>query len=202
MDKHYLQKAAAKLRWIRPWHFLVLAIISGVVCIFALRANNQHMAVLRSEVYAADKKGAGVQQSLQALQAYVTSHMNTDLSSGSTSVYPPIQLKYTYARLVAAQNKKLEQSNAGLYSQAQAYCEAQNHVDFSGHNRVPCIEQYVQQHGNDGKPAPAIPEDLYKFSFASPMWSPDLAGWSMMVAALSGLLFVLTFAGRRLIRNR
>ncbi len=98
--------------------------------------------------------------------------------------------------------KKLLQANKGLYSQAQAHCEALNHTDFSGHNRVPCIEQYVLEHGNSGKKAPAIPDALYKFSFASPRWSPDLAGWSMALAALSGLLFVVTFAGRRLIRRQ
>lgn len=201
MDKRHLHHLWTKLRWIKPWYFLVLAVISGVICVFALRANNQHMIVSRDAVYKADKDGTGVQRPLQDLQAYVTSHMNTDLST-STSVYPPIQLKYTYERLVAAQSKQLEQANAGLYSQAQAHCEALNHVDFSGHNRVPCIEQYVQSHGDNGKPAPAIPEDLYKFSFTSPMWSPDLAGWSMAVAVLSGLLFVVTSAGRYWIRRQ
>lgn len=200
MDKRHLHHLWTKVRWIKPWYFLALAVLSGVVCVFALRANNEHMVVLRNDVYKADKANSGIQQSLQALQAYVTAHMNTDLTAGNTSIYPPIQLTDTYARLVAAQNQRLEDANKGLYTAAQKHCEALNHVDFSGHNRVPCIEQYVKQHGSDAKPAPAIPEDLYKFSFASPVWSPDLAGWSMVVTALSGLLFVVTLAGRRLIR--
>jgi hypothetical protein len=191
-----------KLRFVNPWYFLALALLSGVVCLFALRANNQHMVELRTAVYAADKNDTGVKKPLQDLQAYVTSHMNTDLSSGGTTVYPPIQLKYTYERLVEAQKKRLLQANKGLYSQAQAHCEALNRTDFSGHNRVPCIEQYVLEHGNNGRKAPAIPDALYKFSFASPRWSPDLAGWSMALAALSGLLFVITFAGRRWLRRR
>lgn len=202
MDKRYLHHLWTRVRWIKPWYFLILTLISGMICVFALRSNNQHMIRLRAAVYAADKNDTGVQKPLQALQAYVTTHMNTDLNAGNTSVYPPIQLKYTYDRLVKDQNRRLEQANAGLYSQAQAHCEALNSVDFSGHNRVPCIEQYVQQHGNDGRPAPAIPDALYKFSFMSPAWSPDSAGWSMALAVLSGLLFVLTFAGRRWIRRQ
>lgn len=184
----------------QPWYFLALAVVLGVVCVFALRANNQHMVKLRDDVYTADKQGADVQKPLKALQAYVTTHMNTDLSTGKSSVYPPIQLQYTYERLVQAQNQQLQQENSGLYSEAQAYCESLNHTDFSGHNRVPCIEQYVEQHG--GQPAAAIPTALYEFSFASPTWSPDLAGWTMVAAILSFLLFAVIFIAGRLQRRR
>ncbi len=200
MDKLYINHLWSKVRWIRPWHFLVLAVASGVVCAFALRANNQHMIRLRNDVYTADKRNTDVQEPLRALQAYVTTHMNTDLSAGNTSVYPPIQLEHTYARLVQAQKQRLQQQNASLYTQAQAYCEALNHTDFSGHTRVPCIEQYVQAHG--GKPAAAIPQALYEFAFANPVWSPDLAGWTMIIAGLGGLLFIVTFSVGRLTRHR
>lgn len=199
MNKRHLHHLWTKTRWIKPWYFLVLAIISGVICVFALRANNQHMIVLRNEVYVADKNNTDVQKSLKALQAYVTSHMNTDLNTGKSTVYPPIQLKYTYDRLVQAQTEQFTSANTDLYSQAQAHCESQNSSDFSGRNRVPCIEQYVQSHTT--KPLPTIPDALYKFSFVSPRWSPDLAGWSMAVAILCGLLFVTTFIISRLLRR-
>ena len=200
MDKPYINNLWSKVRWIRPWYFLVLAVVSGVVCAFALRANNQHMVRLRNDVYTADKQNTDIQEPLKALQAYVTTHMNTDLSAGNTSVYPPIQLEHTYARLVQSRKQQLQQQNASLYTQAQAYCEALNHTDFSGHNRVPCIEQYVESHG--GKPAAAIPQALYEFAFASPVWSPDPAGWTMIIAGLSGLLFIVTFLVGRLTRPR
>lgn len=198
--RHFGRKLRRKLRWIKPWYFLVLCAISTVICVFALRANNQHMIVLRDAVYKADKDNADIQKPLQALQAYVTRHMNTDLNTGKSTVYPPIQLKYTYDRLVQAQTDKLTQANAGLYSEAQAHCEAQNSSDFSGRNRVPCIEQYVQSHTTE--PLATIPDALYKFSFTTPRWSPDMAGWSMAAAILSGLLFVITFAAGRLSRHR
>jgi len=181
--------------WLKPWYFLVIAIVSGVICIFALRANNEHMAKLRAAVYAADKNNTDVQKPLQDLQAYVTTHMNTSLSAGS-SIYPPIQLKYTYERLTSAQREAFSQANSQLYSQAQAYCEQQNSVDFSGRNRVPCIEQYVQSHSS--QQFPNVPDSLYKFAFVSPTWSPDLAGWSLVVAVLSSLAFLILFTYRRL----
>jgi len=189
MDKRHLHHIWRKLRWIRPWYFLIIAIVSGVVCVYSLRANNEHMVKLRDAVYTADKNNTDILGSLKALQSYVTRHMNTSLSDGPNSVYPPIQLKYTYDRLVQAQSDATAAANSQIYTQAQAYCEALNHVDFSGHNRVPCIEQYVQTHTPS---AVAIPSSLYKFDFASPVWSPDKAGWSMVVTGLSAFLFVIT----------
>lgn len=192
MNKRRLHHAWTRLRLIKPWYFLIVAVISTVVCVFALRANNQHMVTLRNDVYKADQKNTDVEGALRQLQAYVTSHMNTNLNSGAGSVYPPIQLKYTYERLLQTQQSRLALTNTQLYTEAQHYCEQQNPVDFSGHNRVPCIEQYVSSRSPDNVQLPAIPPALYQFAFASPTWSPDLAGWSLAIAALSGLLFVVT----------
>lgn len=185
------------MKKLKPWHLLVLAIVSGVICIGALRANNQHMSELREAVYAADKNNADVQGALKELQAYVTSHMNTSLSTGKTGVYPPIQLKYTYDRLVSAQNAQSAQGSS-LYNEAQRYCEGQNSSDFSGRNRVPCIQQYVQSH-TSAKPA-AINDSLYKFSFSSPRWSPDLAGWTMLISLTSFVACIGLFAYRKITR--
>jgi hypothetical protein len=188
MDKRRLHHLWTKVRWIKPWYFLLLAGLSAFICVIALRANNQHMVQLRKAVYVTDERGGDVQGALRELQSYVTSHMNTDLTVAN-SVYPPIQLKYTYERLQAAQNDKFTKNN-DLYTEAQKACEAQNSRDVSGRNRVPCIEQYVLSH-TTAKP-PQIPDALYKFSFVSPTWSPDLAGWSMLAAILFLLLGVVS----------
>ena len=199
MDKRHLHHLWTRLRSIKPWYFLLLAVLSGLVCVLSLRANNQHMLKLKSEVFAADAKGSDVIRPLKTLQAYVTSHMNTDLSSGKTPVYPPIQLQHSYERLKTAQAEQFSKANSQLYNDAQHFCEQQNPTDFSGRNRVPCIEQYVKDHST--LIVPAVPEDLYKFSFASPRWSSDLAGWSLLATIASGVLFVATFAGNRLLKS-
>ena len=192
MNKRSIKPKQHKFSNIKPLYFLILTLISGVICVMALRANNQHMNQLREQVYSADKNNGDVKGSLQELQSFVTTHMNTNLSTG-TSVYPPIQLKYTYERLQQAQNAQLG-AGTDIYTQAQKYCEAQNSVDFSGRNRVPCIEQYVSAH--KGGKVQQIPEDLYKFSFATPVWSPDFAGFSLLATILFGILFVFSLVVR------
>lgn len=199
MNKHRFYHIWKHFRQIKPIFFLALAILSTFTALLALRANNEHMIKLRDAVYAADKNSGDVQGTLQQLQSYVTAHMNTDLSAGPTGVYPPIQLKYTYDRLVRAQGSAAADANTQLYSAAQAYCEQQNSADFSGRNRVPCIEQYVQQHNT--QQVKQISDALYKFSFTSPRWSPDLAGWSIFVAILSAALFVTSFVINRWFRK-
>ena len=199
MDKRHLHHLWTKVRRIKPVYFLAVAVLSVTVAVFALRANNQHMIELRSAVYAADKDNTDVNAPLKTLQSYVTSHMNTDLSAGQNAVYPPVQLKYTYERLVQANKDKFASANSQLYSDAQSICEAQNPTDFSGRNRIPCIEQYVTSH--TAVKQPVVPDALYKFSFVSPVWSPDLAGWSIVVSVLSGLLFVISFIAHRWFRH-
>lgn len=196
MPKRRAHQVRTSHRAIKPWYLLIIAVVSTLMCVFALRANNEHMITLRNDVYSADKNDGDVQTALRSLQAYVTAHMNTNLSAGPNAVYPPIQLKYTYERLIKAQT---DSTNANdVYTQAQQYCEGQNSRDFSGRNRVPCIEQYVNEHTATKA---NIPDALYKFSFVSPKWSPDLAGWSMLIAGAAWIGFIVFLIRNRVTRN-
>jgi hypothetical protein len=196
MEKKRLHHLWTKLRPIKIWYLLIPFLLMSAVAVFALRQNNLHMVELRQAVYTADAQNSDVEGALRKLRAYVYAHMNTDLSTGADSVYPPIQLKYTFQRLQEAQKAKAQQDNAAVYTQAQAYCEGQNSTDFSGRNRVPCIEQYVSSHGVKTK---TVPDAMYKFDFISPSWSPDLAGFSVALAVILLALLVLRVAAGRIL---
>jgi hypothetical protein len=167
-----------------------LVIIFGGVSLFALRQNNLKMATYREAVYAADKTGdtAEIETALHNLRAYVVNHMNTSLTSGNNSVYPPIQLKYTYERVQTEQQAKLGQINANLYHAAQQQCETANPGE-TGAETIACIEQYAAAQGIQ---LGEIPDALYKFDFMSAKWSPDLAGWSIVLAGISLIAFAVS----------
>jgi hypothetical protein len=190
MDKRQLHHLWTRVRPIRPWYFLALAGLFFGLAVIGLRSNSLTMAQLRNDVYVADKHDQGIERALQNLQIYVTTHMNTNLASGPNAAYPPIQLTYTYDRAVVTAGEKATAANTKIYTDAQHYCEKVDSTDFYGTNRVPCVQQYVRSHGVD---LPAIPDSLYKFDFVSPWWSPDFAGWSLVLGGLSFLAFV-TFA--------
>jgi len=174
-----------KILNIKPYYYFIALIILIVICVLSLRSNNQNMGILREKVFASDQNGANVPESLNNLRSYVNSHMNTSLSSGGTSVYPPIQLEYTYQRLVSAQANSGE-SEASIYNNAQVYCQSLNSTSFSGRTRVPCVQAYITSHGKE-----PIPTGLFQFNFQSPGLSPDLAGWSMVAAIFVACIFVI-----------
>lgn len=197
MDKKFFRHLSKRLRPINPWVFLVIAIVSGVVCIFALRNNNITALKLRDNVIAADKDNKDVEKALHELRSYIYSHMNTDLSAGPGAIKPPIQLKYRYERLVAAENEKAGKQNDKIYTDAQADCEKRFPKGLSGSGRIPCIKDYIASHGvTEG----TIPSSLYKFDFVSPRWSPDLAGWSLVVSSLAFALFAVRLGLERWVK--
>lgn len=198
MEKAYFNHLLSRLRRVKIWYLLVPLLLFSVICVLALRANNLHMITLRDAVYAADKNNTNTEAALQTLRSFVYGHMNTELATGD-NVYPPIQLKYTYERLQAAEKSRVKTANDQAYHEAQVYCEQQNPAGFSGRGRVPCIEAYVKSHG--GATENKIPDAMYKFNFASPTWSPDLAGWTLLIAITILLLLVLRLAADYTLRS-
>jgi hypothetical protein len=190
-----------KLRWVHlgatqlrrvPVVYVAVSLAGClVVSGLAARQNNLQMIELRNRVYQVDEAGGDVAGALRDLQLHVVNHMNTGLARGENSVYPPIQLKYTYQRLVAAEQQRVDAANTAIYTQAQIHCERQNSVDVSGRNRVPCIQQYVQ---DKGVKARTIPASLYQFDFVAAKWSPDLAGLSLAVAVCLTMLLLMRVA--------
>jgi hypothetical protein len=197
MSKKQLHIFWDKIRGIRPWYFLVIAVLSGLVAVSALRQNNLKMIELRAAVVQADKTNGDVETALRNLREFVYNHMNTNLASGNNAIKPPIQLKYRYDRLVAAEKKRVVTNNAQVYSTAQKVCEKKVPQGLSGRGRVPCIQQYVSTHGAKEQP---IPDGLYKFDFVSPGWSPDLAGFGLLIAGLSAILFVASYGLERWVK--
>ena len=134
-----------------------------------------------------DKKNGDIEAALRTLRTYVYAHMNTDLSSGANAVKPPIQLKYQYERLNATNLAVYQAASAKMLDDAQNICIVQNPGSVFSQARSSCAKAYAAAHP---VPQKSIPEDLYKFDFLSPSWSPDLAGWSLV---LSGLFLFLFF---------
>lgn len=166
---------------------LFIFVASSIMATYSLRSNNLTMIQLRERVYEADKQDGNTEFALRELRSYVHAHMNTNLSSGSNSIKPPIQLKHTYERLVTAEKQRVATVNAKVYTDGQNYCEQQNPGSLSGRPRVPCVEQYVSTNGVKENP---IPDSLYKFDFVSPRWSADIAGLSLVVSAISLIITI------------
>jgi hypothetical protein len=114
--------------------------------------------------------------------------MNASLDTGPGGIYPPIQLKYQYQRLVQAEKARVDAANSKLYTEAQNYCEQQV-TSRKTIDRVPCIQDYLASRPTVTEQT--VPDALYKFDFVSPIWSPDLAGWFLISTLLLALILAI-----------
>lgn len=190
MNKRHLHHLLVQLRKVSAWYFVIAIIIAGLVSVVALRQNNLEAIKLRDAVTQADEKNGDVETSLRNLRTFVYGHMNTQLASPG-GAYPPVQLKHRYERLVLAEKERASTQNAKLYTEAQNYCETTIPAGRSL-GRIDCIQNYVTTHG--GPTPQSIPDSLYKFDFTPPIWSPDLAGWSMVLTGVLTLALVVRTA--------
>jgi len=193
MDKKFFRHFSKLLKPISPWVFLSIAVVSGIVCVVAMRNNNLTALRLRDEVNKVDQANGDVETALRNLRTYVYRHMNTNLAVGPNAIKPPVQLKYTYERLLAAEQARVGTDSSSIYNQAQTECEKQFPKGLFGAGRIPCITNYVSTRTSKESVAQTIPDSLYKFDFVPPRWSPDLAGWSLIIASVSLALFVVRF---------
>jgi hypothetical protein len=189
MNKHKLSGIWHRYGKVTLLGLIAVFLISGAVSIYALRANNLKMIQLRQAVYTADEQGGDIATALNNLRQFVFDHMNTNLSAGSTSNEPPIQLVNTFNRDVAAARAKLsaQGSSDQVYTAAQGQCE-QSSVPLA--SKAQCIEDYITAHGNGIAQLNLPPKGDYTFDFVGPFWSPDLAGWSLVATFIFGLLLI------------
>lgn len=169
---------------------IILFMITAAISIAALRDNNLTMSKLRQAVYTADEKNGDVETALKNLRIYVYSHMNTNLRAGSSSDQPPIQLVNKFNRAVEAEQARIAAlGNANkVYVDAQAVCERAS-IPLTA--RAQCIQEYVTANGKTSPQLQLPPKEVYTFDFASPKWSPDLAGWSIVATIFIGIFIIV-----------
>ncbi|MDO8266156.1 MAG: hypothetical protein Q7T41_04425 [Candidatus Saccharibacteria bacterium] len=161
-------------------------VATGALSVVGL-INNGNGAVKRFEALkAVDSAGGDVDTALNELRSYIYAHMNTEIG-GPNGIYPPIQLRGTYERLVATEEKRVADTNDNLIVEAKEYCEANGSQGFSGRYRIDCVGAYTDEYGAKIQ---EIDSSLYKYDFVAPRWSPDLAGFSIVATILFSLITI------------
>lgn len=192
-----LRRRLKRLRAIKVWQLLVLLLLGAIVAATGLRINNLGMIDRVDAVTEADKGGdpAAIQKTITELRRYVASHMNTDLSGG-------IFLTHSYNRdfeaaAAAAQNQS--NSSSEIYQQASIECRSRwrGGVESFRNDYVACVDEKVSAAGGsvDIMSQMNLPNsEVYKINMISPLWSPDLAGFSILFCTIIilAILFRLT----------
>lgn len=183
-----------RIRALKNWQLLVLLLIMTIVSATLLRLNNLGMVERRSAVIVADEKGdkEALRASIVDLQTYISHHMNTSLSGG-------LYLAKTYERdrdaaLAAAESAT--NPNSAVYQQASLECRErfQGGVASFRNDYVQCVVEKVGSMSPQSDPTAGLklPKgEAYRINFASPLWTPDLAGFSVLICVLLVLAIII-----------
>lgn len=192
------QKAKQFLhRWRKkriPTWLIVLGLMAMTsLSVYALRQNNLRMVRLRSAVVQADQNGSDVSAAIKALNNDVFHHMNTQ-------IVRPVELVNTYNKAAQAAIEAANQAGgADLYQEGTAQCERRG-IPLS--SIAQCISEYALSHasGNGPKSITLPDKNLFVYTFASPVWTPDLAGFSLVITVVLILWLLLRLGEYILVR--
>lgn len=192
VEKRTVRRKLSQLQRIKTWQLIVLLVIVAFIAATFLRLNNIGMVERRAAVITADQTGDQdvIIQRLYDLQQYVSSHMNTDLGRG-------VYLEQSYNRDLQDWQQQAygdRNPNGNIYLKAQEVC-APRFSSFSAAYlqcttselaKYPSAEELAS---DTGKPR----QEAYIHSYASPVWSPDFAGWTIALGAVMALVIIIRF---------
>lgn len=188
-DKRQLKRTMKRLEHVKTWQLLVLFVLVAFVSATLLRLNNVGMLQRRDAVLTADTDGdqQAIQNRLYELQVYASNHMNA--STGD--IYLTKQYSRDSQAILQAASAA---QNGSTPITAQAYDICRKSFSTWSLAAVQCVSDEVARltpAGDNGTVHVSFPSPaLYRHSFVSPLWSPDFAGFSVLLAFLIALLIV------------
>lgn len=188
-EKRRIRKTIWRLQRVKTWQLLVILVLMGFVAATFLRLNNIGMIQRRAAVLAADQTGdqEAMQNRLYDLQRYAAEHMNAN-----TGVF---YLEGQYQRDVekivkAASDDSNPQGN--IHVKADEVCRPQFAVWSQAY--VQCFTEELAKYPPSSDPAQNVTlpsTNLYRYDFASPLWSLDFAGGSVLICLVLIIMIVV-----------
>lgn len=198
VDKRGVKRSIKQLQRVKTWQLIILLILTSFIAATFLRLNNIGMIERRNAVLAADEAGDSEStiNRLYDLQRYVSAHMNTDLGKG---IY--LESSYNRDKQALLDTASADSNpNGNIYKKAQEVCAPQ----FSRYSAayVACTTSELAKYpaASELSSAVKLPQDLYLHVFVSPLWSPDFAGWSVLVWLVLALLIIIRFVSLIILR--
>lgn len=188
-EENKIRRRIKQIQKLALWQLILIFIISAIISASFLRLNNVGMIQRRDAVIEADKQtdSSVLTSRLYALQSYVSTHMNTDLGQG-------VELTETYkkdesANIAATQTV----SNVNIYKQANEICQAKNLKVLTVYRQ--CVYDYLNSIPSGQVVATSLSTEqqlqlIYIHNYISPLWSPDFAGFSVLISIAILLLII------------
>ncbi|MDB5165322.1 MAG: hypothetical protein JWM00_212 [Candidatus Saccharibacteria bacterium] len=204
-DKKRVKKNIKQLQRIKTWQLVIVLLLTILIAATFLRLNNIGMLERRDAVYAADKAGDSeiLKNRLYDLQRYVSAHMNANPDK--------IALEGQYERdsqraKALAEAAGSNNPNGNVYQKAADVCDPIGRAQgwrWPDPRYIACVDAELSKYPATTGSAQTIqlPDvNLYYHSFVSPLWSPDFAGWSVIICAVIVVMIIARIVGLLVLR--
>ena len=187
-DKRQVKKSIKQLQRIKTWQLVIVLILTGLVSATFLRLNNVGMVERRAAVLTGDTLGNtdDIQNRLYDLQRYVSEHINANTGA----IYLEHQYKRDSKKIIDAAGNTTNQ-NGNIYKKASDTCDRQFTIYSQAY--LQCFLSELRKYPDSGNAPTTValpPTELYRHEFVSPLWSPDFAGWSLVINGLIVLMII------------
>lgn len=186
-----IRRNVKRLSQIKTWQLVLLLLLMVFITATFLRLNNIGMIQRREAVLSADKNSTDptiIQTRLYDLQRYVASHMNADMGT----IYLEGQYKRDSQKAIDAASDD-SNPNGNVFRRAQEIC-APRYANLGGYSQAyqQCVVSELESFSPAGNPQSSVTlpkADQYRYSYATPVWSPDFAGFSVLICI--AILFLI-----------
>lgn len=194
-DKKRVKRSIKRLQRIKTWQLVILLLLAVLIAATFLRLNNIGMVQRRDAVLAADKAtdSDALKNRLYDLQRYVSAHMNANPDKiALEGLYQRDSQKAKEAAQAAGSNNP----NGNVYQKAAEVCDPIGRAQgwrWPDPRYIACVDTELSKFPATSGPVASIqlPDvNMYYHSFISPIWSPDFAGWSVVVCLIISVIIV------------
>ena len=207
MGKGKIKKHLKQIQSLKNWQLFILLLLVIFVDLTALRLNNVGMVRRREAVEAADKAGdvEAARKATIELANYVYNHMNSGgiVYSDETHWFKVNrEVKIVWANIYESDMRKAEQiareaesnnPNGNIFKKAEEACRPRFHGGYSlAYQQCILDEQNKYPASNQGQIKAQYPNiSEYTYNFVTPLWSPDLAGWTTLLAFIIIIMIIV-----------
>ena len=207
VGKGKIKKHLKQIQSLKNWQLFILLLLVIFVDLTALRLNNVGMVRRREAVEAADKAGdvEAARKATIELANYVYNHMNSGgiVYSDETHWFKANrEVKIVWANIYESDMRKAEQiareaesnnPNGNIFKKAEEACRPRFHGGYSlAYQQCILDEQNKYPASNQGQIKAQYPNiSEYTYNFVTPLWSPDLAGWTTLLAFIIIIMIIV-----------
>lgn len=198
-ERRNLRNRLKQIQMVKTWQLVLIFLLMSFVSASLLRLNNVGMIERRDAVMTADQScdKEVIKNRLYDLQRYVSGHMNTDLGSRGVALENLYNCDY---QNIMKEQQQYHNENGNIFKKVQDICAPKYSSNSQGYKDCVNTELANFPQGQELVDIVNLPTEPYYHSFASPRWSPDFAGFAVLITALVGVIIILRWVSVLVIR--